>query len=144
MSSPTGGGAEEDLYLVSHTHLCSHYNTSPDRFCFSKQTRDQKTTIRCVYSPPTSPSNTNPPVSSPSLPVSLLTVGFIHRLDGWSFTQLQSVSQSVSRTNAPALLASGLRSSAMQQRAHTHAHTQIHKHTHTPPHPSFLSSRIRR
>lgn len=37
---------------------------------------------------------------------------------------LYSCSQSVSRTNAPALLASGLCSSAMQQ------HTQIHKHTH--------------
>lgn len=47
-----------------------------------------------------------------------------------------AVSQSVSRTNAPALFASGLHSSAMQQQQQhtlpTHTNTLSHTHTHSP------------
>lgn len=68
---------------------------------------------------------------------------------GWlAGPPLYSCSQSVSRTNAPALLASGLCSSAMQQHAHARTHTpntqKFHKHTHSPHPPSlsFCSQRL--
>ncbi len=140
MSSP---GSRVDLHLLTHTHTHTHIvhtsvSIQTQHWTVSKQTGNKNTfaaikrSLRLLL-----------PIRSSYCFCSVLTVRFIHWLDGWSSAlQLQSVSQSVSRTNAPALLASGLCSSAMQQRLHTHTHsqhTQIHKrtHTHTFPSPSF-------
>lgn len=151
MSSP---GIRADLHLLWHTHTHRHtlllqFNTTLD--CF-EGTKTEKTHTHKTTSP------THLLQLKETLHLLLLRLLSLIALAQYSLSvsctgwlagpPLYSCSQSVSRTNAPALLASGLCSSAMQQHAHARTHTpntqKFHKHTHSPHPPSlsFCSQRL--
>lgn len=149
MSSP---GIRADLHLLWHTHTHRHtlllqFNTTLDCFEGTKteNTHTQNHITNTFAAIKRNLASTTSSSAQPYCSRSVLTVSFMHWLAG---PPLYSCSQSVSRTNAPALLASGLCSSAMQQHAHARTHTpntqKFHKHTHSPHPPSlsFCSQRL--
>lgn len=153
MSSP-GIRAELHLLWHTHTHTDTHFcSNSTPHWTVSKEQKQKTHTHTHRTTSPTHLLQLKETLHLLLLrPLSLIALAQYSlsvSCTGWlAGPPLYSCSQSVSRTNAPALLASGLCSSAMQQHAHARTHTpntqKFHKHTHSPHPPSlsFCSQRL--